>query len=153
MGDDLIESIARAQHENYLREQVEHGETVRENPSLVSWDELPAALKQSNRRFAEGVAAKLEEIEVKIVRAEDAPDFAFTGTELEMLARMEHDRWAADLVRDGWRPGDVKDPESKTHPMLVDWDELSEAERDKDRDAVRKIPATLRLAGFRLERG
>jgi hypothetical protein len=57
-------------------------------------------------------------------------------------------------VRDGWRTtSGAKDPEAKLHPLLVPWDDLSEDDRDRDRDPVREIPAMLAHAGFRIARG
>lgn len=47
--------------------------------------------------------------------------------------RQEHDRWAAAKVRDGWAYGEVKDAAAKTHPCLVDYDDLPEGQKDKDR--------------------
>jgi hypothetical protein len=43
-----------------------------------------------------------------------------------------HQSWCAAKVRDGWHWGEVKDPEAKTHPCLVDYDELPEEQRRKD---------------------
>jgi len=40
----------------------------------------------------------------------------------------------------------------KTHPDLVDWEELAEAEKEKDRNMVRNIPVFLAQAGFQVER-
>ena len=61
--------------------------------------------------------------------------------------------WVADLTRDGWRPTTgAKDPERRLHPLLVGWDELSEPDRDLDREPVREIPAMLARAGFRIVR-
>lgn len=152
MGSELIEAIARAQHENYVREQRGRGETGEDNPSLVSWEELPEPLRQSSRRFAEGAQEKLDAINARAVTLGDSEAFEFTDEEVEMLARQEHERWAGDLTRDGWTPGPEKDPERKEHPLLVPWAKLSEAERDKDRDAVRNLPAVLRAAGFGIAR-
>ena len=82
----------------------------------------------------------------------DEVPFRFTDQEIEALARIEHDRWAADLERDGWQPGPVKDPVAKEHPLLVPWEELSEDDREKDRVAVRNLPRMLLDAGFAIER-
>ena len=38
------------------------------------------------------------------------------------------------------------------HPDLVDWQYLSGAAKDKDRDAIRELPAILRQAGFQILR-
>ena len=71
---------------------------------------------------------------------------------MEQLARNEHDRWASDLERKGWRWGPApKDPENRTHPLLVDWHELAEEEREKDRDSIRAIPTMLALVGLELQ--
>ena len=153
MGSELIDAIARAQHANYVKEQTGRGETADDNPSLVSWEELPESLRQSNRRYAEGVRSKLDAIGATAVPGDEGGPFEFTEDELEILARMEHDRWAGDLARDGWVPGPEKDPRHKEHPLLVGWEELSEAEREKDRDAVRNLPAVLSAAGYGIERG
>ena len=61
--------------------------------------------------------------------------------------------WVADLLGQGWRRTDgPKDPQRKLHPLLESWEELSEAERDKDRMAVRELPEMLLRAGFEIYR-
>jgi hypothetical protein len=150
------EVLAQAMHENYVREQQAKGDGAASNPSLVPWEETDESLKASNRRFAEGVGEKLRAAGCVLRPAPDetssAPPFEFTDEEIEVLARIEHDRWASDLERDGWRSGPVKDPVARRHPLLVPWSELSEDDRDKDRAAVRNLPAMLLRAGFAIER-
>jgi hypothetical protein len=152
---DTIEVLARAMHENYVREQQTKGDGPASNPSLVPWEEADETLKASNRRFAEGIEEKLEAAGCALRPAsagESSEPFRFTDREVEELARIEHERWMSDLVRDGWRWGAVKDPATKEHPLLVPWSELSEDERDKDRDAVRTLPSMLMRAGFEIHR-
>jgi hypothetical protein len=153
---DTIEVLARAMHENYVREERAKGDGPPSNPSLVSWEEADDSLKASNRRFAEGIAAKLEAAGCRLKAApageSGGASFRFTDDEVEELARIEHERWTSDLLRDGWRSGDVKDAANKEHPLLVSWSELSEEDRDKDRDAVRSLPGILLQAGFEIER-
>lgn len=43
-----------------------------------------------------------------------------------------HESWAAQKIADGWKYGEVKDPEAKTHPCLVPYDQLPESQRVKD---------------------
>lgn len=152
------EVLAQAKHDEYVRAEARRGLGPDDNPSLRPWDELPAALKESNRRFADGISAKLAATGCVLVPAPLAepenPGFAFTEEEVEELAVGEHDRWVADLIRDGWKPtAGAKDPERKLHPLLVGWDELSKDDKDRDRDPVREIPAMLARAGFRIVRG
>lgn len=44
----------------------------------------------------------------------------------------QHDAWVADKLENGWRFGVEKDPDAKTHPCLVDYDQLPAAQRGKD---------------------
>ena len=81
-----------------------------------------------------------------------APTFAFTGQETENLAQLEHQRWMREKVATGWRYGQSRDDERKIHPDLQSWDYLSEADKDKDRNAIRTLPATLRNAGYQILR-
>jgi RyR domain len=154
-ADATIETLARAMHENYVREQRAKGDGLDSNPSLVPWEEADESLKVSNRRFAEGIGEKLEAAGCALrptSRGESSQPFRFTDPEVEELARIEHERWMSDLLRDGWRWGTVKDAATKEHPLLVPWSELSEDDRDKDRDAVRSLPGVLMRAGFEIQR-
>ena len=143
-------------HEHYVRERRANGEKPGQNPSLVGWEQLDDALKQSNRRFATGCGAKLDATGCKLVRASaegSATSFRFSHDETEALARTEHERWRRDLERDGWKWGAAKDPSKKEHPLLVPWSGLSEQEHEKDRAAIRGLPGMLMRAGFGIQRG
>jgi len=43
-----------------------------------------------------------------------------------------HESWCAQKFADGWRYGDVKDPDKKTHPCLMPYAELPTLQRRKD---------------------
>ena len=151
------EALARAKHDEYRRAEARRGITEEQNPSMRPWEEIPESLRESNRRFADGISKKLAASGCIVVPAPladpERPGFAFTDEELEPLAIGEHDRWVADLRRDGWQPTTgSKDPERKLHPLLVPWEDLSEDDKDRDRDPVREIPAMLAHAGFRIVR-
>lgn len=44
-----------------------------------------------------------------------------------------HDNWMRDKIADGWKFGEVKDAEAKTHPCLVPFDELPADQQFKDK--------------------
>jgi len=46
--------------------------------------------------------------------------------------RESHENWMRQKLHDGWVYGEVKDPDRKTHPCLVPYDELSPQDRIKD---------------------
>jgi hypothetical protein len=153
----MNEVMARAAHEEYVRAREAAGETPQVNPSLVGWELLPHSLRQSNRRLVDGIGPKLAEIDSVIVPAPlvhtTGVDFRFMDEELDSLAVLEHRRWRRDLSEEGWRRTErEKDPERLRHPSLVAWEELSDEERQKDREAVLAIPAILARAGYAIER-
>ena len=147
------ESLAHSIHQEYLRNQSALGDTPETNPSLVPWEKLPETLKESNRRQADYIGVKLKQIDYYIIPMTDlnAEPIEFTPGEVEIMAKMEHDHWMEERLKDGWKyaPG-LKDNEKKTHPSLVSWEKLSEQEREKDRNTVREISASLEKAGFQI---
>lgn len=56
-----------------------------------------------------------------------------------MMARREHDRWVAERLLNGWRPGPERDNIQRVHPNLVHWDKLDDELRKRDEDQVRAV--------------
>ncbi len=81
----------------------------------------------------------------KTRRADDAASIvtAFTASEVECLAILEHRRWLQERQKAGWRYGAAKEVEAKRSPYLVPWEELSDRAREWNRSAVRSIPNLL----------
>lgn len=158
LSDDVLfggvnESLARAKHEHYVDKERERGIDGAENPSMVPWEELSDDLRDSNRSFADGVGEKLEALDLALVpaalRTIGAPELPLAEEDLEELARREHDRWVEDHERRGWTyAAGSRNPDRKTHPLLVPWSELPESEREKDREPVRELPVLLHRAGL-----
>jgi len=69
---------------------------------------------------------------------------------LERLAEAAHKVWIEGKLRDGWKYGPVTDKENKIHSCLVPYSQLSEADRESDRDMVRGIPNILAAAGYKM---
>ena len=67
--------------------------------------------------------------------------------ELEVISIMEHNRWWADRALNGWQLGPVRNDIQKVHPNMVPYDELSEADKQKDRDSVMEMTKILRSEG------
>ncbi|MBB5139015.1 hypothetical protein HNP84_008777 [Thermocatellispora tengchongensis] len=153
IAEDLVETLARAIHERYLFDAARRRETPDTNPSLLPWDDLPQRLKAANRGQAEDIGRKLASIGC-VLGPRVGPDleFVFKDHEVERLAKMEHDRWLGEMVRDGWTRGPIRDPARKLHPDITDWDDLSEVAKEKDRDTVRNLPEILSSVGFQIVR-
>jgi hypothetical protein len=52
------------------------------------------------------------------------------------MAEAEHRRWMAERILSGWRYGNPRDDAKKLHPSISPYAELSEPEKQKDRDTV-----------------
>lgn len=159
MAEDLLtikpvkDIMAKAIHERYLRDQKEKGRVSHDDPAMRPWEQLPGQLKTSNRRQAEHVIVKLRAIECDFRPSgrRKRSEFRFKPEEIEVLAKMEHDRWVQERILGGWREG-LRDVIKKTTPYLVPWEELDDEIRDNDRQAVRGMPYLMAEAGFEIYR-
>jgi len=147
------ERIAQGMHGEYLRAQRKMGHPP-EDPSMQPWQHLPESLRESNRDQAADIGRKLDRIGADLVLTSNwgTPEFSFTDDELDELSRAEHERWMRKLVADGWRCGPEKDPIRKIHPLLVPFEDLDEAEKDKDANTIRTLPALLGRSGYAIVR-
>ena len=71
----------------------------------------------------------------------------------ELLARNAHDVWARQRRRDGWTWGPQRDDARKQHPALVPYEELSESEREYDRQVAMETVKTIVVLGYRIAAG
>jgi hypothetical protein len=150
MSDETVERLAIAVHEDYVRRATRNRRDAEDDRSTLPWESLPESLKRSNRAQAADIPRKLAKIGCRAVASSTGgvADFAFDEHQIEVLAKMEHDRWMAERTEEGWIQGSPTDAVSLRSPYLVTWEELSEDVRDLDRDAVRAIPQVLASAGL-----
>jgi hypothetical protein len=143
------ERIAQAMHGEYVRAQTVLAQPA-DDISMQPWQMLPESLRESNRDQAADIGRKLKEVGLDLVLTSSwgPAQFTFTPEEMDLLSREEHDRWMRKLLADGWTMGPEKNVESRIHPLLVPWEELSQAEKDKDANAVRALPALLARSGY-----
>lgn len=69
----------------------------------------------------------------------------------EQLAENAHDHWAARRMSEGWVWGPVRDDAAKTHPDLVPYAELSEDEKEYDRQTVVETLKAILALGYRID--
>mgnify|MGYP002562094528 CR=1 FL=1 len=62
---------------------------------------------------------------------------------IELLARNTHEIWASQRIADGWSYGKERNDLLKQHPGLVPYEELSEAEKEYDRNTATGVIKTL----------
>jgi adenylate cyclase len=69
---------------------------------------------------------------------------------IERLSQSIHDNWAQRRIQEGWSHGPSRDDISKTHPDLVPYAALPEAEKDYDRATVRETVKGILALGFEI---
>lgn len=67
---------------------------------------------------------------------------------LEQLAQHVHDTWAQRRIDDGWTYGEERDDTKKTHPCLVPYDDLPEAEKAYDRQTAVETLKAIQVLGY-----
>jgi serine phosphatase RsbU (regulator of sigma subunit) len=152
----MIRKLARAIHSRYLHEIrnqsintnsiVFYNKGNSGNEYVSDFDDLPDEIKYSNIDNAAHIPTKLLAIGYKMrpVKKGFKP-FALhlNEEEIETMARVEHMRWSWEKRLNGWTLGAIKDELKRTHPSLIPYDQLSESEKEKDRELVKLIPAFL----------
>lgn len=69
----------------------------------------------------------------------------------EELARNAHDHWALLRIQEGWQWGECRNDRLKEHPDLVPYQDLSESEKQYDRNtAIETLKAIVAL-GYKME--
>jgi hypothetical protein len=158
LASDILDTAhrdeaARLLHEAYTRN------AARSAGAGIDWNRLPETYRRANRRSADHIAAKLFSlgltsehdahapilVERKAHREIIAPLLASGDERLDLLAALEHKRWTADRVIDGWSAGTPRDDDRKQHPLLDrgDYAALPPSERQKDHEQVRTVLSSI----------
>jgi hypothetical protein len=156
LEEGVIEILARAIHEEYVRDQYSDPNSPPEfNENLLPWEKLKEDSKESNRNHAEHMVARLRKFGYEIIPLVDweTEDYTFLPEEVEQMARMEHKRWCQERTRAGYKFTEgQKDLEKKLHPDLRPWHELNEVKKEMDYNFIRKTPRILAKAGFQIRK-
>jgi DNA-binding transcriptional MerR regulator len=104
--DVTAEDIARVVHAANRELQIVQGDPVPSPP----WDDAP------DYQVREAVAG------VQAVIADP-----------ELTAEQSHQMWLDRMRADGWSYGEIKNPQRKTHPTFLPWDQLPPGQQLKDR--------------------
>jgi hypothetical protein len=134
----------------------------RNNPNLADFEKLTEETKSDNRAAALRIPLLLELAGLYLVRPQnDAPAISGEVKSVlekheELLAEEEHNHWMAYKLASGWKkaphPKDKAEEKrqrsQRLHYCLVPYDKLDDADKNKDRNSVRKFPEMAQLAKF-----
>ncbi|MFH1529502.1 MAG: RyR domain-containing protein [Pseudomonadota bacterium] len=147
------ESLAPAFHKVWYDSEVKKGNT----PDMPEkYDDLPSASKADNIAPALRMPKILKLAGLSLVAGEVASAESAAAIEeileekIELLAEAEHDGWMSYKYRNGWEFNRKRDNALLRHNLLIPYTQLSEEEKDKDRDSVRNYPTIAKGAGYRI---
>ena len=148
---EVLTRMAQKIHADYNAHQRTTG-----GNTLPNWSELDENYKYANIRQAKGAFAKLRLAGYECrdaslpLRSGYKEVVEFPAQMVEPLSILEHEDWVTDRKSQGWTYAAVRDNEKKHHPLLVPYDDLSEAEKDKDRNAVRNVFPLVHSIGLKV---
>ena len=68
----------------------------------------------------------------------------------EELAKNTHEVWSESRMKDGWVYGEQRDDVKKHHPCLVPYEELSESEKEYDRNTSLETLKLIVKLGYKI---
>jgi hypothetical protein len=126
--------IATAEKSGNHEEAKKH----RAKATFKPWPELSEEQKDANRLAADHLETKVRSVGLDPKDPELVSAWKNLSTDdLDMLSRMEHERWAAPYWMAGWQKG-PRDDSRRLHPNLIAYDVLDEGTQKYDRDQVLK---------------
>ena len=70
----------------------------------------------------------------------------------EKLAENTHEVWALQRMQQGWTFGPERNDQKKEHPNLVPYDQLTEEDKDYDRNTAMETLKTIILLGYEIRK-
>lgn len=136
------EFVSNAHH---YAEIVHESRRQLKQPPDPHWSELSDQLREMKASQIADIPHKLRAAGYTMAQADEQATrpFDVSPETLERLAELEHERWCAVKVKQGWRSGIALDAKAMTHPSLIPYASLPESEKEKDREMVRRIPQQL----------
>jgi hypothetical protein len=150
LGSDILirgelDTLAKAMHSQYRDSRPSAGQP---SPADRPWNGLSEALKMSNRRRADNMPFLLAQAGLHMAPSATPAPFELSHDEIELLARLEHRRWTIERRLLGFSYGEVRSEFPPRHDLLVDWEQLPEAERERNRRDFANLPKVLAVANF-----
>ena len=71
---------------------------------------------------------------------------------VEKMSKNVHEVWSETRIQQGWTYGEQRNDELKTHPCLVPYEELSEEEKEYDRNTSIGTLKLIMKLGFKISK-
>jgi len=139
--DEIVNLIARTMHndrQSHMKEDLR-----------INWHQQDTVQREKALVQSRFLLSMLHVAGFNISRAVDSDKpYMFSLEDIELLARMDHDRWARERFENNWRFGTIRDNAKKLHNALIPYRIIPEDYKIYDRDAVSHLPELLLKSGF-----
>ena len=71
---------------------------------------------------------------------------------VEQMSKNVHEVWAETRIKQGWKYGEQRNDELKTHPCLVPYEDLPEVEKEYDRNTSIGTLKLIMKLGFKISK-
>lgn len=71
---------------------------------------------------------------------------------VEQMSKNVHEVWAETRIKQGWKYGEQRNDEFKTHPCLVPYEELPDEEKEYDRNTSIGTLKLIMKLGFKISK-
>lgn len=136
------DEIAKALHKDYCDgedKKMAIDPTYKRKPAHKTWEKLSETYREANRSSADHIQVKLRAVGRILIPSSEGSEVPLSKDEIELLARMEHQRWWAERSLDGWKFATDRKDLSKQHPDMVPYEKLNDQTKEYDRNNVKKI--------------
>ncbi len=144
--DWTLDILAKALFDNYKKRQ--HGLKIQNEAWLQkSFDKIDTTHRDHFRQEADHLPVKLRACGYKITNLKESSDTKrirkFSPDEVMILAKMEHNRYCAELWISGWKFDSTYSNILRTTPDLVSWQTLTKSEQQNRYELLQDIPSVL----------
>lgn len=159
-----VTEIAADVHDSFIAEQLRDGwvlgevfsEDHKTDPALIPFHRLTGTAREFSLGIAGIIVGSIIELGYSISLSYD--DMVLDLDEdsqllllVEFLAENVHDCWAFAKMKLGWLYGENRSEAEKTHPNLVPYIDLYEADMDRNRQAAITVLRSLLDRGYKIQ--
>jgi len=156
LTQEEIETLAPLVHEFYrltrLEELIPEANDINKFKVLMPWNKLDPSLRHSNLKQVAFYEHILNRVDLSIRKKDNPVPFNIkenvNQAEYDMLAKLEHARWNAERLLEGWKYGPDKDIAAKLNPCITAWENLDDETKGYDYGPVDNIPTLLSKIGY-----
>lgn len=109
-------------------------------------ERFPSALTPLDKRELEGYKYTPQPVDTRSVRLPNSINLLS-----ELLSQNAHEVWAVGRIQQGWRWGPQRDNDELLHPDLVPYEDLTEQDKQYDRDTSMSTLKVITALGYILE--